>query len=112
MSLNLTGQIYLRRAAEGADCEAEAEVAALRAQGQREGGERGKCVAFRKLNSVVKRGEEGFRLQGSDSCLVFVKRGAVKMSGSSDPFYLWRRLALLVYLSYMRNTYSTYLLWS
>ena len=37
MSLNLTGQIYLRRAAEGADCEAEAEVAALRAQGQREG---------------------------------------------------------------------------
>ena len=32
-----TGQIYLRRAAEGADCEAEAEVAALRAQGQRAG---------------------------------------------------------------------------
>ena len=39
VSLNLTGQIYLRRAAEGADCEAEAEVAALRAQGQ-EGGRR------------------------------------------------------------------------
>jgi len=28
VSLNLTGQIYLRRAAEGADCEADAKVSA------------------------------------------------------------------------------------
>ena len=60
MSLNLTGQIYLRRAAEGADCEAEAEVAALRAQGQ-EGGRRARGITFESCvssNEVRRTGAE------------------------------------------------------
>ena len=57
----MTGQIYLRRAAEGADCEAEAEVAALRAQGQ-EGGERGACVAFESCVSSNEARRTGCRV--------------------------------------------------
>ena len=59
VSLNLTGQIYLRRAAEGADCEAEAEVAALRAQGQ-EGGRRARAEGqhLRSSNRMSLRGED------------------------------------------------------
>ena len=55
-----TGQIYLRRAAEGADCEAEAEVAALRAQGQ-EGGRRARGITFESCvssNEVRRTGAE------------------------------------------------------